>query len=72
MNGCNRVVIWGALSISGLLSACGQTGALQLPSDPSYDKRAQYLLYKTPQQANAADAKNEPTDAPASAVASQP
>jgi predicted small lipoprotein YifL len=27
------------------LSACGQTGALQLPSDPDYDRRAKYLLY---------------------------
>ena len=26
------------------LSACGQTGALQLPSDPNYDHRAKYLL----------------------------
>lgn len=38
-------------SISVLLScvvliACGQSGALQLPSDPNHDKRAKYLLYK--------------------------
>ena len=33
------------LSSSILLSACGQSGALQLPSDPNYDKRAKYLLY---------------------------
>ena len=31
---------------SMLLTACGQSGALQLPSDPNYDKRATYLLYK--------------------------
>ena len=30
---------------SVLLTACGQSGALQLPSDPHYDKRAKYLLY---------------------------
>ena len=29
-----------------LLVGCGQTGNLQLPNDPNYDKRAQYLLYK--------------------------
>lgn len=27
------------------LVGCGQSGALQLPSDPDYDKRAKYLLY---------------------------
>ena len=32
-----------------VLVGCGQTGALQLPSDPNYDKRAQYLLYKNNQ-----------------------
>lgn len=31
------------------LVACGQSGALQLPSDPKLDQRAQYLLY-TPKQ----------------------
>lgn len=31
---------------SMLLTACGQSGALQLPSDPNHDKRAKYLLYK--------------------------
>ena len=30
---------------SMLLTACGQSGALQLPSDPNHDKRATYLLY---------------------------
>lgn len=29
-----------------VLTACGQSGALQLPSDPNHDKRAKYLLYK--------------------------
>lgn len=29
-----------------VLTACGQSGALQLPSDPNLDKRAKYLLYK--------------------------
>lgn len=28
------------------LSACGQSGALHLPNDPNYDKRAKYLLYR--------------------------
>lgn len=34
------------LSSSILLTACGQSGALQLPSDPNYDHRAKYLLYR--------------------------
>ena len=29
-----------------LLVGCGQTGNLQLPNDPNYDKRTKYLLYK--------------------------
>ena len=35
-----------SLLSSILLLACGQSGALQLPSDPNYDKRAKYLLYR--------------------------
>lgn len=30
------------------LVACGQSGALMLPSDPNYDKRSQYILYPNP------------------------
>lgn len=33
------------LAAASVLSACGQSGALMLPSDPNYDKRSQYLLY---------------------------
>jgi len=33
------------LITSSMLVACGQTGALQLPNDPNYDKRAKYLIY---------------------------
>ena len=36
----------GVLCSSVLLTACGQSGALQLPSDPNFDTRAKYLLYK--------------------------
>lgn len=36
----------GLLFSSVVLSACGQSGALQLPSDINHDKRATYLLYK--------------------------
>ena len=32
------------------LTACGQSGALHLPSDPNYDKRAKYLLYRNKEQ----------------------
>ncbi|GAA5014453.1 lipoprotein [Acinetobacter puyangensis] len=36
-------------SLCGLV-ACGQSGALMLPSDPNYDKRSEYLLYKKDKQ----------------------
>lgn len=31
---------------SVMLVGCGQSGALHMPNDPDYDKRAKYLLYK--------------------------
>lgn len=45
--------------LSLALSACGQTGALQLPSDPNYDHRAKYLLYPAP-----AASQSQPVTAP--------
>ena len=36
--------------LTSLLTACGQTGNLQLPSDQNLDKRAQYLIYKEGEQ----------------------
>ena len=53
---------------SVLLSACGQSGALQLASDPNHDKRAKYLLYKN--KATAVDASANAVEAaqPASAT----
>ena len=42
---------------SVLLTACGQSGALQLPSDPNHDKRAKYLLYKNEVPANTASSE---------------
>ena len=33
------------LVLGSSLVGCGQSGALQLPSDSNYDKRAKYLLY---------------------------
>lgn len=50
-----------------VLVACGQSGALQLPSDPNYDKRAKYLLYK--QTSEEKTAKQEPTQNAAKAPA---
>lgn len=38
------------LAITSLLVACGQSGALMLPSDPNYDKRSQYLIYPNVEQ----------------------
>ena len=46
---------------SVLLSACGQSGALQLASDPNHDKRAKYLLYKN--KATAVDASANAVEA---------
>jgi hypothetical protein len=41
-----KVICSISLLLSGAaLTACGQSGALHLPSDPNYDKRAKYLLY---------------------------
>ena len=37
--------------VTVLFTGCGQTGALQLPSDPNYDKRAKYLLHTNTDQA---------------------
>jgi len=36
------------LASSWILVGCGQSGALQLPSDPNFDKRARYMLYPNP------------------------
>lgn len=33
------------LATTLMMSGCGQSGALQLTSDPNYDKRAKYLIY---------------------------
>lgn len=56
-----RLVIccMGLLVTSSLLVACGQTGALQLPNDPNYDKRAKYLLYPDAQPQKQKEQKQE-------------
>ncbi|WP_374663617.1 lipoprotein [Acinetobacter sp.] len=41
-------------AVGFMFTGCGQSGALQLPNDPNYDKRAKYLLYsdaEAPQKA---------------------
>ena len=48
---------------------CGQTGALHLPSDPNYDKRAKYLLYSQPQSDKTSKDK---TSTPDHSASSQP
>ncbi len=50
------------LSISGL-TACGQSGALLLPSDENHDKRAKYLLYKNEavKSVTTSEIKSEPS-----------
>lgn len=58
-----------ALAASLLLTACGQSGALQRPNDPNYDKRAKYLLYsdaEKPQKAEESSGQ-APAQPPAAA-----
>ena len=43
------------LSMGVFLTACGQSGALQLPSDSDYDHRAKYLLYSDSNAQHAAE-----------------
>lgn len=38
------------VGLTMILSACGQSGSLMLPSDPNYDKRPSYLIYKKNKQ----------------------
>lgn len=49
---------------TGFLAACGQSGALQLPSDPNYDKRAKYLLYKNSEAKPVANNRTEASTTP--------
>lgn len=56
-----------------VLAACGQSGALQLPSDPNHDKRAKYLLYKNDasQSQSSSDQKDDDTQVENSTSSSQ-
>lgn len=56
-----------------VLTACGQSGALQLPSDPNHDKRAKYLLYKNDasQSQSPSDQKDDDTQVENSTSSSQ-
>lgn len=55
------------LLTSATLVGCGQTGALQLPNDPNYDKRAQYLIYSEKQtEDQATEVKKTPVQQPSS------
>ncbi|MGL5403477.1 MAG: LPS translocon maturation chaperone LptM [Acinetobacter sp.] len=58
---------------SMLFTACGQSGALQLPSDINHDKRAKYLLYKneTSQAKTSSDDVKAETQAATSSTVSQ-
>ena len=50
----------GILATGLVLAGCGQSGALHLPNDPNYDKRAKYLLYKnTENESKASDEERE-------------
>jgi len=56
-----QVICYISILATGLaLASCGQSGALHLPNDPNYDKRAKYLLYKnTETEPKASDEKRE-------------
>ena len=61
----------GLLFSSVVLTACGQSGALQLPSDINHDKRAKYLLYKNEtSQAKASSNVNTESQATQSQITS--
>ncbi len=47
-----------ALLLTTLLAGCGQSGNLQLTSDPNYDKRARYLLYPNVDSASQTQGKH--------------
>lgn len=44
-----------------VLSACGQSGALQHPTDPQYDQRAKYLIYSQDASVQPASASQSTT-----------
>jgi len=56
-----QVICYISILATGLVVAgCGQSGALHLPNDPNYDKRAKYLLYKNSEaESKAADAERD-------------
>ncbi|WP_151794489.1 LPS translocon maturation chaperone LptM [Acinetobacter soli] len=62
------------LTMSLAMLGCGQTGALHLPSDPNYDKRAKYLLYSQPQSDKTSKDKTskDKTSTPDHSASSQP
>ena len=54
-------------AIGFALSGCGQSGALQLQSDPNFDSRAKYLLHSATQAPKKTEENNEidPVQSPA-------
>lgn len=48
-------------ALSSAFVGCGQSGALQLPNDPDYDKRSKYLLYSDADSQNKAEDSREET-----------
>lgn len=46
------------VTASGVLSACGQSGALQRPDDPNFDHRAKYLIYSNTEVQTKQDRQN--------------
>lgn len=63
------VVCCMSLWATTLFVGCGQTGALQLPSDPNLDKRSQYMLYKGTERTDQSQ-KNAQNKADSQAAAS--
>ena len=54
-----------------LVTACGQSGALHLPSETNADQRASYLLYKNKKTQDQASSQQNSEDQ-ATPAASQP
>lgn len=63
-----HILCFSSVFLTTLLVGCGQSGNLQLPSDPNYDKRARYMLY--PNVDATSQSQNPQSPAASSAVAS--
>lgn len=61
-----HILCFTSVLLTTLLVGCGQSGNLQLPSDPNYDKRARYMLYPN---VDATSQSQKPQSQPAASAA---